>query len=94
MNQQVDEVASAPSRKQIRKRIAEKLTGALAEFKQELGDKKLATRVKKASKLISRDLERISKKIQQRTKKSKPPKGTSKKKTVLKAKKVPAKVNT
>lgn len=60
-------------KKQLRKEIYEKLTGALSDYKKELGDKKLATHVKKASKLISRDLEKISKKqAEQRKKKSAP----------------------
>lgn len=60
MSQQATE--TTPNKKQVRKELAEKLTGALAEYKQELGEKKLATRVKKVSKLISRDLLKISKK--------------------------------
>jgi len=58
-----------PDKKQVRKEIGEKLAGALAEYKQELGDKKLATHVKKISKLISRDLLKISKKKQRTSKK-------------------------
>jgi hypothetical protein len=69
MNQQGTEVA-LPSKKQVRKEIFEKLSGALAEYKQELGEKKLATRVKKASKLISRDLEKANRRQHQKTKKS------------------------
>lgn len=49
------------TKKQIRKEISEKLTGALAEYKQELGEKKLANRVKEVSKLISRDLRKSKK---------------------------------
>jgi hypothetical protein len=60
---------SVPSKKQVRKEIGEKLAGALAGYKQELGEKKLATHVKKVSKLISRDLLKISKKQRQQTKK-------------------------
>jgi hypothetical protein len=66
MNQQETVAASISTKKQVRKEIFEKLTGALAEYKQKLGEKKLATRVKKASKLISRDLEKISKKSKNR----------------------------
>jgi len=69
MTQQETTTASVPKKKQVRKEIFEKLTGALAEYKQDLGEKKLATHVKKASKLISRDLLRISKKNQDKTKK-------------------------
>jgi hypothetical protein len=67
MSQQ--ETVTTPTKKQVRKELADKLTGALAEYKQELGEKKLATHVKKVSKLISRDLLKISKK-KQRTKKN------------------------
>ena len=64
MSQQETITETTPSKKQVRKELAEKLTGALAEYKQELGEKKLATHVKKVSKLISRDLLKISKKKQ------------------------------
>jgi len=67
MSQQ--ETVTTPTKKQVRKELADKLTGALAEYKQELGEKKLATHVKKVSKLISRDLLKISKK-KHRTKKN------------------------
>jgi len=64
MSQQETETAASPTKKQVRKEIAEKLTGALAEYKKELGEKKLATHVKKVSKLISRDLLKSNKKRQ------------------------------
>ena len=73
---------SLSTKKQVRKEIFEKLTGALADYKKELGEKKLATRVKKASKLISRDLEKLSKKHKQKAKKS-----ATKKKAVQKSEK-------
>ena len=69
MSQQETVTATTPNKKQVRKELAEKLTGALADYKQELGEKKLATHVKKVSKLISRDLLKVSKK-KQHTKKS------------------------
>jgi hypothetical protein len=69
MSQQETATATTPTKKQVRKELADKLTGALAEYKQELGEKKLATHVKKVSKLISRDLLKVSKK-KQRTKKN------------------------
>jgi len=68
MNEHETAAAATPTKKQVRKEIAEKLTGALAEYKKELGEKKLATHVKKVSKLISRDLLKSNKK-QQATKK-------------------------
>jgi len=76
MNEQasVTPATTTPSKKQVRQEIVEKITGALSEYKQELGEKKLATHVKKVSKLISRDLEKITKKQQERKKKSAPKK--------------------
>ena len=65
---QAQEKAPALKKKEVRKQVLEKLTGALSDYKEELGDKKLATHVKKASKLISRDLVKISKKNHQRAK--------------------------
>ena len=73
MSQQEATTPAVPSKKQVRKEIGEKLAGALAEYKQELGEKKLATRLKKVSKLISRDLVKVSKK-QRRAKKATPKK--------------------
>lgn len=80
MTQQETVAAPVSTKKQVRKEIVEKLTGALADYKKQLGEKKLATRVKKASKLISRDLEKLSKKHKHETKKS-----ATKKKTVQKS---------
>lgn len=61
-------------KKQIRKEISEKLTGALSEYKQELGEKKLASHVKKISKLISRELEKKDKKTSKKEQPKKPKK--------------------
>ena len=85
MNQQGTEAAT-PSKKQVRKEIFEKLSGALAEYKQELGEKQLATRVKKASKLISRDLEKAGRRQRAKAKKAAAPKAKSKKTTAKVAK--------
>jgi hypothetical protein len=71
MSQQETAAPALSAKKKVRKEIGEKLAGALAEYKQELGEKKLATHVKKVSKLISRDLLKISKKQQHKTKKTK-----------------------
>lgn len=71
MSQQETVSPGATDKKQVRKEIGEKLAGALAEYKQELGEKKLATRVKEVSKLISRDLLKISKKQKKDAKKRK-----------------------
>lgn len=77
MSQQETATPSTTSKKQVRKEIGEKLAGALAGYKQELGEKKLATHVKKVSKLISRDLLKINKK-KERTMKKKAPKKAEK----------------
>jgi hypothetical protein len=87
MSQQEAVNPTAPDKKQVRKQIGEKLEGALADYKQELGEKKLATRVKEVSKLISRDLLKISRKQRKNAKKTKnKPKLAKKtgKKTVVK----------
>jgi hypothetical protein len=68
MSQQETGNPAVSEKKKVRREIGEKLAGALAEYKQELGEKKLATHVKKVSKLISRDLLKTSKK-QKRDKK-------------------------
>ena len=79
MSQQEAGIAPAPTKKQVRKEIGDKLAGALAEYKQELGEKKLATRVKEVSKLISRDLLKISKKDRNKSKKARGAKSSIKK---------------
>jgi hypothetical protein len=79
MSQQETAIAPAPTKKQVRKEIGDKLAGALAEYKQELGEKRLATRVKEVSKLISRDLLKISKKDRNKSKKSPTAKASVKK---------------
>jgi hypothetical protein len=74
MSQQETAAPTLSAKKKVRREIGEKLAGALAEYKQELGEKKLATRVKEVSKLISRDLLKISKKHRHKTKKATPKK--------------------
>ncbi len=69
MNQQETAAPGAFDKKQVRKQIGDKLIGALEEYKQELGEKKLAIRVKSISKLLSRDLLK-SKKHKKQVKKS------------------------
>jgi hypothetical protein len=87
MSQQETAATPAPTKKQVRKEIGDKLAGALAEYKQELGEKKLATRVKKVSKLISRDLLKISKKQQDTAKKATVKKATTQKSSAKKTEK-------
>lgn len=69
MTQQETAAPELSPRKKVRKEIGEKVAGALADYKQELGEKTLATHVRKISKLISRDLLKISKKRQKTAKK-------------------------
>ena len=75
MSEQATGTVETPTKKQVRKEIFEKLTGALAEYKEDLGEKKLATHVRKVSKLISRDLKKSNKKKREKvsaTKKTRP----------------------
>ena len=74
MSQQETANPTTPNKKQVRKEIGEKLAGALAEYKQEIGEKKPATHVKKVSKLISRDLMKSGKKQKRDKKAAKPAK--------------------
>jgi hypothetical protein len=57
-----EEVKALPvkkvSKKETQKEIFVKLSGALAEYKAPLGDKKFETKVKKASKLFAVDIAR------------------------------------
>jgi hypothetical protein len=86
MSQQETATPAPSPKKKVRKEIGEKLAGALAEYKQELGEKTLATHVRNISKLISRDLLKISKKREKVAKK-----GTAKKDTAKKARKTAVK---
>ena len=70
MSQQEAAQKESPKKK-VRKEIGEKVAGALADYKQELGEKALATHVRQFSKLISRDLLKISKKREKSEKKKK-----------------------
>jgi hypothetical protein len=87
MSQQETAVSGLSGKKKVRKEIGEKVAGALAEYKQELGEKTLATHVRQFSKLISRDLLKISKKREKTAKKArvkKPRKTTKTTKTATK----------
>ncbi len=46
------------ARKEFHKEIEKKLEGVLADFKQDMGEKKFTTRIKKASKLFSRGVKK------------------------------------
>jgi len=91
MSQQETATPAPSPKKKVRKEIGEKLAGALAEYKQELGEKTLATHVRNISKLISRDLLKISKKREKSAKKDSTRKTTGKKDTPKKARKTAVK---
>lgn len=69
MSQQETAAPQLSPKKKVRKEIGEKVAGALADYKQELGEKVLATHIRHFSKLISRDLLKISKKREKTAKK-------------------------
>ena len=69
MSQQEAAVSGLSGKKKVRKEIGEKVAGALAEYKQELGEKALATHIREFSKLISRDLLKVTKKRKKTAKK-------------------------
>jgi hypothetical protein len=83
MSQQEAGTPGLSPKKKVRKEIGEKVAGALADYKQELGEKVLATHVRQFSKLISRDLLKVNKKREktakkERTKKARKPTKTAK----------------
>ncbi len=51
-----------PSKKETRKEVFEKLSGALAEYKSNLNEKKFETKLKKASKLVATEIVKSIKK--------------------------------
>ena len=72
MSQDQAVLPATPKKKQVRKEVGEKLIGALADYKQDLGEKKLAGYVKGVSREISRDLLKVSKKHKKISKKTTP----------------------
>jgi len=50
------------TKKQIRQEVFTRLSGALEEYKNKLGEKKFQTKIKKASKLFAVDLTKAFKK--------------------------------
>lgn len=54
--------AKALSKKEARKAVFEKLSGALAEYRNSFGKKEFETKLKKASKLFAVDIARSRKK--------------------------------
>jgi hypothetical protein len=81
MSQQETVATELSPRKKVRKEIGEKVAGALADYKQELGEKTLATYVRNISKLISRDLVKINKKREKTAKKERAKKARKTRKT-------------
>ena len=71
MSQQETAAPALSTKKKVRKEIGDKVAGALADYKQELGEKVLATHVRHFSKLLSRDLLKINKKREKTAKKAK-----------------------
>ena len=84
MSQQETVAPQKSPKKKVRKEIGEKVAGALADYKQELGEKALATHVRHISKLISRDLLKISKKREKTAKKKRSEKTRKAPKTAAK----------
>jgi hypothetical protein len=69
MSQQETTAPALSPRKKVRREIGEKVAGALEDYRQELGEKVLATHIRHFSKLISRDLLKVSKKRKKTAKK-------------------------
>jgi hypothetical protein len=84
MSQQETAAPALSRKKKVRKEIGEKVAGALADYQQQLGEKVLATHVRHFSKLLSRDLLKISKKREKTVKKAKPKKARKTAKTATK----------
>jgi hypothetical protein len=55
-------VIKKPTKKEIRKEVFEKLSGALAEYKNKINEKKFENNLKKASKLFAVDIIKAIKK--------------------------------
>lgn len=58
------------SKKDFRRAVLEKMEAALADYKKELGEKQFSSRIKKASKLFSRKIDKIRKKKKNKAGKS------------------------
>jgi hypothetical protein len=84
MSQQETAAPDQSPKKKVRKEIGEKVAGALADYKQELGEKVLASHIRNFSKLISRDLEKVSKKREKTAKKERAKKARKAPKTAAK----------
>ncbi|MBS1598158.1 MAG: hypothetical protein JST75_08020 [Bacteroidetes bacterium] len=58
------------SKKTLRKEIYQKLQGVLSDYQKEVTNKKLLTHMKRASKLLSRDIAKVAKKAKQKKEKT------------------------
>ena len=58
-------------KKETQKKVFEKLSGALAEFKDGVNEKKFENKIKKASRLLAADIVKSAKKIAKPAKKEK-----------------------
>lgn len=84
MTQQETAAPELSPKKKVRKEIGDKVAGALADYKKELGEKALATHIRQFSKLISRDLAKITKKREKTAKKNRVKKARKATKAVAK----------
>ncbi|MEP6948180.1 MAG: hypothetical protein ABI863_02850 [Ginsengibacter sp.] len=55
-------IVKSPTKKETRKEVFQKLSGALAEYKSKLNEKKFENKLKKASKLFAVDIVKALKK--------------------------------
>ena len=55
-------IVKKPTKKETRKEVFEKLSGALAEYKSKLNEKKFENKLKKASKVFAVDIVKAIKK--------------------------------
>ena len=55
-------IVKKPTKKETQKEVFEKLSGALAEYKSKLNEKKFESKLKKASKLFAVDIVKAYKK--------------------------------
>ena len=66
--EQNEKVATSPktSKKTLRKEIYQKLQGVLSDYQKEVTNKKLLSHMKRASKLLSRDIAKVARKAKQK----------------------------
>lgn len=66
--EQNEKVAKKPkiSKKTLRREIFQKLQGVLSDYQKEVTNKKLLSHMKRASKLLSRDIAKVARKAKQK----------------------------